>query len=611
MPGVKIILGVEGTPDVMDITNRVIQTSLQIESIIGQTVDHCEFTVYDPNRDLIIPDLIDITVSRIDTGEKLFAGIVAYVVGTVEGPFRTWQVNCQDYTVLLDRTLVLQNYVADYTHTDPDGTIYHGDKGIITSAFERDALGPFGLRQKSEIDVRGGTNTNPFVQEGLRSLSQQQFRYNTLREVLSQLSNYIGFDYYVDYDKKLHYFYREDRQARYFLTDEPNVRWRSGQRALGYQKINWKRDGTRLVNTFALFGDRLFADAQTSILSSDGIQSSYDLGHENIGLNYPILPVRNERTIQVDFNRGSGNAKIIFAHSSRSSHDTVSNNSINFLDIGIIEGDIVINLSTKTWGVVREVNSRRLIIDGLRQTGRDMVQTVGRRFRETQHQFNFGNLIMIPNWNAQPVSNSSGLSSTPTGTIVHDTIGRVISFPSNRIPPINNFAVRLRYTHNFVGGHIDSDPYSLQLYGDLGNGNYRVLSRRVIASEVNTAQGILYKMEHLKEQYSYPLEVITVTVDDGALRDANIIRLVKGEWVHLINTVLDIGTDLRDLGRQERDYLIHRITTRVVGGQGGNQSYGVDSITGDRNTGNEDTNFVSNLFLEYELELRNWEVDLA
>ena len=204
----------------------MLQTSLQIESIIGQTVDSCEFTVYDANRDITIPDLIDITVTRTDTDEKIFAGIVAHVVGSVEGPFRTWQVSCQDYTVLLDRTLVLQNYVADYEHVDADGTTYHGDKGIIISAFERDALGPFGLRQKSEIDVRGGTEVNPFVQEGLRSLSQQQFRYNTLREVLAQLSSYIGFDYYVDYEKRLHYFYREDRRARYFLTDETNVIWR-------------------------------------------------------------------------------------------------------------------------------------------------------------------------------------------------------------------------------------------------------------------------------------------------------------------------------------------------------------------------------------------------
>ena len=94
------------------------------------------------------------------------------------------------------------------------------------------------------------------------------------------------------------------------------------QRALKYQNINWKRDGTRLVNTFALFGDRLFSDPQTSILPGDGVQTSYDLGYNDIGLNYPLLPVRNERTIQVDFNRGPTEAKIIFTHDDVISRDT-------------------------------------------------------------------------------------------------------------------------------------------------------------------------------------------------------------------------------------------------------------------------------------------------
>ena len=75
------------------------------------------------------------------------------------------------------------------------------------------------------------------------------------------------------------------------------------------------------------------------------------------------------------------------------------------------------------------VTAHELVIDGLRQTGRDMVQTVGRQVRETQHQFNIGNLIMVPRWAAQPVANASGLTSTPIGSVLHDTTGRSISFP--------------------------------------------------------------------------------------------------------------------------------------------------------------------------------------
>ena len=126
--------------------------------------------------------------------------------------------------------------------------------------------------------------------------------------------------------------------------------------------------------------------------------------------------------------------------------------------------------------------------------------------------------------------------------------GKTLTFQT---PPPNSVAgVRLRFTYLFTAGNISPDDESIDRYN-------RVFSRRVVASDVNSAAGMQQKLEYLKEQYADALEVITLTVSDDMF-GTNPARFRPGQWATIKNRVLGPAPN--------KEYLIHRITTKVIGG---------------------------------------------
>ena len=563
----------------------VLRDSLLVESVIGQTVDAADFTVHDPRRQVLPETYSEVQVWAFRDARSLqqfrgaeingyqnsgqapfgatkeFAGLAVMIDGHTDGIERYWELGCQDYTVLMDRSLILQQYRPDYTYRNLRGQDLVGDVAILASIFERDTLGPLGISAKSPIEV---VFDREYVQQGLPSLSQQEFRYNSQREALSQLAQYVGYDFYVDYDRRLHYYYRKSQRALYRLTDRG-----TGPLDVGYYKLNWKRDGSRIVNTFALFGDRLITENQTSLVASDGEQLVYNLNQDTVGVHYPLLPEVGRDAIRVDYNRNRAKGAVLYKHVGEPSRLTLTIDTENFTtgtrlteanptvsleDQPIEVGDVVINYTDKSWGVVRApITATSLQVD-LR----------GGRSNEWRP----GDYAYVPTWSPQPVVTAGPLTLAEdieeAGELQHDAIGRSLTMPPALKPPYGEWAMRLRYVHNFVGGQVDSDPLSIERYG-------QVLARRVVASDVNSAQGMLQKLEHLKDQYADALEIATLSVDDQMLPRG--IRPVKGEWVAFENSVL---------GVYSREYQVHRVTTRLLGGD----------------------------LLEYALELRSWEVDL-
>ena len=510
---------------------EAVEKSVRIESIVGQIVDTCDLSIYDRHRTITIPAMRDLIITRNDTGARIFGGLIADVSAEVEGFTRTWHIGAQDYTILLDRSLVIQSYPPAFVY---DGLI--GDKAIIANAFEENIVGAYGTRTNVDIGAR------THVQQGLRALSHQQFRYATLREVLAQLSQYEGFEFYVDYDKELHYFYRESITAPYTLSDAP-----ASASNINYRELKWRRDGTRVVNTFALFGDKLVSDAQAYVLPADGATRDFDLSFETIRINYPLLPEPGQNTMRIDLNANANRSLTANTHNGGDGRATLTVTTGAFINDGVEQGDIVINSTDGSWGAVRSVSATTITasLEG-----------------GARNRWNDGDVAVVPTWRALDVSNDA--LQPEAGDVYHDTLGKTLLFDTP--PPQNAYAIRLRFTHNFVAGQISSDLGSINRYG-------RVFARRVVAADVNSAAGIVNKMAHLQEQYADALEVATMRVDDTMFPTGDNRRFEPGQWVRFSNSILDV---------RNRDMLIHRVTTRVLGGQ----------------------------HIEYELELRDWEVDI-
>ena len=579
-------------------TVGVLEESFRIDSIIGATVDTCDITIFDKlgrNSELVIPTMGDIRVTvpvasdgSVSMDAKndpdhsdwrtIFGGLIAYVEGTVEGYSRYWDLSCQDYTILLDRTLVRQSYQTGYTYptgsdpytfprkdrTLPDGSRIGlmGDQAIIASAFDNDVIGRSGSQSRSEIIVDVGADSNelnPPVTLGLDSLAQQDFRFSTLREVVSQLAQYVGYDFYVDYNKYLHYYYREDNNTDLVLTDSIQ----NSDDDMNYRNLTWKKDGTRVVNTFALFGDRLLADNVSFIIETDGVNTEYDVGIANptIRLNFPLVPEPGRETIRVDLNANANLPLTSNVHDGGDNSATFESSSGDFISDGVSLGEMIINQNTGARGVISNYTTTEIVAP-LEFGSRSL--------------WNNGDIAIIPTWTPLAVS-SDTLRETFSEDVRHDAIGATLEF--NTPPPDSDYSVRIRCTYNFVAGHLETDEGSVSRYSD------RVLSRRVVASDVSSAQGMLQKMRHLREQYADALEVATMKITDDMYPDPdpNNRRLESGQWVRFINTILGV----------DKEMLIHRISTRILG-------------TTPTPSGASD----GESFLEYELELRDWEQDL-
>ena len=534
------------------ITQRaVVQESVSIESIIGQVVDTCDFEVhdigatsFDPIRFVSLSDIrVELVLAGSEEGSKdpendlhaqpielLFGGILAHIVGEPEGVEVIWELSCQDYTILLDRSLVRQDYEANFTYTTDAGDQLVGDRALIAASFGRDVLGVGGASASSEINVTSDT-----VEQGLPSLSQQVFKYSTLREVCSQLAQYVGYDFYVDYGTldeddppRLHYYYREDETAPYSLVSSPDSTL--GPLEVEYRKASWKRDGTRVVNTFAVFGDRLVSEPQTFVMPSQG-QLEYDLSYDTIRINFPLLAEPGQNTIRVDVNSGSNKSLTANTHNGIAGSSTLVNSSGDFVNDGVIVGDILINQTDGSWGVVTSVIGTQ-IVAGLREGNLNV--------------WNIGDVAVVPIWRALRVSNNV-ITPAAAFDVAHDALGKTLEFVN--APPRSDFSIRLRFTYNFVGGQVDTDQESFSRYN-------RLFSRRVIASDVNSAAGMLRKLQHLKEQYAFPLEVVNITLDSHSYKPNQTERFRAGQWVSFSNDLL---------GVRDRDMLIHRVSTRIMG----------------------------------------------
>lgn len=422
------------------------QDTVQIDTYLGQTISTASFTIYDKNNDIDIPEGLDVVITRHDTGERVFAGLVSGVDGTVgeSGVSRIWNVRCQDYNTLLGKILFYKSYYLGFTY---DGLT--GDQAVIADLFENQIVGQYGATAPaSEINAR------TYVKQGVAVNGAIDLRYRLAREALSQLASYAGFNFYVDYNKNLHYYFRETVSAPFGLS-----RAYDGIATLQYRGIKWSRDATQLLNNFVLLAPNLQSATQTYILPSNGVKTTLTLGIGDIGNNYPLDAIPGDRTVRVDYN---------------------SNTNVS------------------------------------------------------------------PTWTPLTVGLAT-VDTIPPYQVLHDPLGKTLTFAV--APP--NFAnsVRVRGIYRFASGQPDSDGPSFTKYG-------RIFTGRITAADATGAQAMTQKLQNLKQQFAQALELITLKISDSAFPVSSTARFDRGQLVHLTDATLGV----------DKDYLIHRISTRYLGG---------------------------------------------
>ena len=172
-------------PDII-ITKLIEKGSFTKEENLTSQVDTCKFVYKKYGSRSYIP-IIGEVIEVLDGATKIFAGVISKVSKAVMGSHTAvYTVEIKDYTHLLDRQLV----PTDYTDRSPEYII----NDILTNYTD-------GNFTQNNVAVTG------IIIEYLK------FDYVLVSKALEELAKLTGYDWYVDYDKDIHFFSKADGET--------------------------------------------------------------------------------------------------------------------------------------------------------------------------------------------------------------------------------------------------------------------------------------------------------------------------------------------------------------------------------------------------------------
>lgn len=227
-----------------DKTDQIDWTSLEKEDVLTKEPDRLQFKIKNYGSKTYRPEHGDEVILTDDsTGDDVvvFAGIVVESVEESAGMLRFYTVICKDYQHLIDRKLVNRTYTSQ-TVADIIQDII--DDYIIDSGFTKDV-------------------------SSTRTVDKIIFNDEPVSKCLQRLADYLGnADWYVDYEKVIHFFHEGDAAAAPFaLTDI------AGTHISGSLKIS--RNINQIRNTVIVRGGVITSSLITDTKVADGQQRTF------------------------------------------------------------------------------------------------------------------------------------------------------------------------------------------------------------------------------------------------------------------------------------------------------------------------------------------------
>ena len=241
-------LKIAGTERISDLEKK----SLSIQKVLTYQIDTCSFSLKGTQptegEEVIIED-----------GDRFFAGIITKVELSRAFPDRSikvWNIDCDDYTTLIDRRLVIETY-----QSTPDNPIYADE-------IFRDIAAKY----CPSFTVSG-------VRSGAPMIEYMVFDYLRPSECFKQLCDYVGWHWQPTYYKDLQFFSAEELAAPAPMTLVPGGQFRFGKHSVETQGLR---------NRVYIRGGTMLSDPVTYGYVADGKQRAW------------ILPYKpNELTVSI------------------------------------------------------------------------------------------------------------------------------------------------------------------------------------------------------------------------------------------------------------------------------------------------------------------------
>jgi hypothetical protein len=176
-----VILKCNGSDISSSVDWRTIDAISQITKDVGTLKFNIRIGSGQTSPAKTVPNVADI-IELYDSTGLIWGGTVTEREATIEGLMLTWQITCTDYGYLFNGILIKKNY----SQLDPHDIVLD----IVSQA------DPGGAK---------GFTTN-HVQMGNFLIPTIQFNYQQPSKALQSLANLIGWDWYIDPNKDIHFF---------------------------------------------------------------------------------------------------------------------------------------------------------------------------------------------------------------------------------------------------------------------------------------------------------------------------------------------------------------------------------------------------------------------
>lgn len=217
----------------VDKTDLVDWRSLRKQENLTSQVDLLEFSIRKHTGQTYKPDLQD-EITLFDGATKIFGGTIVQINESIDTKLETIDCVCKDYTHLMDKRLVIATY--------ENKTIDYIIDDIKTNYL------PAGFTDTSV----SGAFTVGFI----------AFNYEQPSKCFEQLAALIGYEWYVDYDKDIHFFSRSTNSAPFNLTDT------NGKYI--FNSLILKKHIHNLRNTIYVRGGTFYGSSFTETQEADG-----------------------------------------------------------------------------------------------------------------------------------------------------------------------------------------------------------------------------------------------------------------------------------------------------------------------------------------------------
>lgn len=244
-----VIVNIDG----VNRTNNVKFGTLRISDQINHANDTCEFVIEQYGDRTYKPE-VNKEVEIFVDADKTYGGVIMEVESSFDGDGNVQHaVRCKDYSHYMDRHLITERYLDTDVQT------------IILDLIDRYA------------DDYGFTG-NAVMGADL-PVTSISFNELTLTECLNKLAGLTAYSWYVDYDKDIHFFKKNDEPAPFNLTELVIGGVPQYANAI-YSSVEINSDFSQIRNKVKIRGGEAIAEERTVLLAGNGETEIFGTEHK-------------------------------------------------------------------------------------------------------------------------------------------------------------------------------------------------------------------------------------------------------------------------------------------------------------------------------------------